>query len=328
MHRSAPSEILRQEKFIEDNILLDGKGMAIAPVSKDETKKTGYLMENFRIFRLKDRLIKEIPAHYHDFHKLIILLDGKGDYLIDGRSYPLSPRDLILVPAWEMHRPLISSDHPYERIVIYFAPAFLSMWQDEAELSCCFSREHSRVMQLTTGHTHDLLYHIMKLEAITKEDGFAQALYVKILFLEFLILLNRAIKNHELGEIEAASCDPKIQELLGYIASHLTDDLSIPLLADRIHLSKFHLMRKFKGETGYSLHQYIRTKRLLLAKSLLSGGSSITDICYETGFQSYSSFSRGFKEMFHSTPKEWQARTPSLPAYPVKTEEPYLQGKK
>ena len=62
-------------------------------------KKKGFLHQHFRIFHLKDTAMKEIPFHYHDFHKIIIFIDGEGQYIIEGKNYPLKPRDILFVSA-------------------------------------------------------------------------------------------------------------------------------------------------------------------------------------------------------------------------------------
>jgi AraC-like DNA-binding protein len=147
-----------------------------------------------------------------------------------------------------------------------------------------------------------------KLEHTAHAKGFANGLYTEILFIEFMILLNRALLAHELGELHASSYDEKIQYILSYINEHLDADLSIDTLAGKIYLSKYYLMRKFKRETGYSIHQYITSKRLLAARHLLAGKESVTDICYSCGFRDYSTFSRAFRSMFHMTPKEWREK--------------------
>ena len=41
-----------------------------------EYKKVGYLTSSFKLFHLKDQNKKEFSYHYHDFHKILILLNG------------------------------------------------------------------------------------------------------------------------------------------------------------------------------------------------------------------------------------------------------------
>ena len=259
--------------------------------------------------------VTSIPFHYHDFHKIILFLDGSADYVIEGKTYQLIPRDIIFVSAGEIHRPVFhSSSSPYERIVIYVAPDFLARCQaqdpEHNDLAACFcqAKKTAAVMHQTPDTSHDLLFHMEKLERTAHAEGFANGLYAEILFIEFMILLNRALIAHELGELHASSYDEKIQTVLTYINDHLDADLSIDTLAGKIYLSKYYLMRKFKQETGYSIHQYITSKRLLAARHLLSGNESVTDICYGCGFRDYSTFSRAFRAMFHMTPKEWREK--------------------
>ena len=107
--------------------------------------------------------------------------------------------------------------------------------------------------------------------------------------------------------MDAVSYDPKIQEVLTYINEHLADDLSIAVLAGHVFLSRYYLMKKFKADTGYSLHAYIRSKRLLFARDLLRTETSIQEISRASGFRDYSTFSRAFRTLFHCSPKEWRA---------------------
>lgn len=281
---------------------------------KDYEKK-GYLVSDFRVFRLKDASLKPIPFHYHDFHKIILFLDGDIDYVIEGKTYHLAARDIVFVSAGEIHRPIfLPSQAAYERIVIYVAPDFLSRWQaqgrEPVDLARCFvqARQTASVMHQAPGTNHDLLFHMERLEKASRAEGFASGLYMEVLFIEFMILLNRSLDDHELAGLDNASYDPKIQNILAYINQHLAEPLSVDALAAHAYMSKFYLMRKFKADTGYGIHQYIRSKRLLLARDLLKTDLPITQISAEVGFADYSTFSRAFKEMFQCSPREYRAR--------------------
>ena len=90
-----------------------------------EYKKVGYLTTSFKMFHLKDTSRREFHYHYHDFHKILILLGGDVTYCIEGRTYQLAPGDIVLVNAGEVHKPEIHSDLPYERIILYVSRIFL-----------------------------------------------------------------------------------------------------------------------------------------------------------------------------------------------------------
>jgi len=91
-----------------------------------------------------------------------------------------------------------------------------------------------------------------------------------------------------------------------YIKNHLFDKLTIDDLAQRFYLSKYYMMRKFKIDTGYSIHQYITNKRLLLARDCIRNDIPLTKLCFDCGFKDYSTFSRAFKNMFQQTPTEYK----------------------
>jgi AraC-like DNA-binding protein len=79
-------------------------------------------------------------------------------------------------------------------------------------------------------------------------------------------------------------------------------------LAKRLFISKYHLMRQFKAETGYSIHQYIANKRILFARDLIARGESPTDACYRCGFRDYTVFARAFKKQFGRSPRKESSR--------------------
>ena len=85
-----------------------------------------------------------------------------------------------------------------------------------------------------------------------------------------MIYLNRIFLEKEyIHDRKAYSSDSQIDQLLTYINRNLSADLSVETLARKYYLSKYYLMRRFKEETGYTLHSYIVSKRLLLAMNSL-----------------------------------------------------------
>lgn len=273
-------------------------------------EKRGYLKGGFKVFRLSDAALEPIPFHYHDFHKILVFLSGNVNYTIEGRTWKLSPRDLVFVRAGEIHRPEPEPGIPYERIVIYVSPAFFEQYKRGTEdLSLCFEGPVAKaVVHLAPGKTHDLLFHLEKLEQTTHAEGFANLLYIEMLFVEFLILLNRAMLKSELDALTPTLHDDKIQQVLEIINTQLTDRLSIDDLAAKLFVSRSYLMHKFKEATGCTIQQYIRSKRLLKARLLLlkSPDETLESIAYAAGFEGYLPFFRAFKTEFQKTPQAWK----------------------
>lgn len=87
--------------------------------------RRGYLVEDFRLFHLRDPQMRPVDFHYHSFHKIMILLSGHVTYAIEGASYALEPGDMVLIGSGSLHRPVVSDKVPYERIILYISPEFL-----------------------------------------------------------------------------------------------------------------------------------------------------------------------------------------------------------
>ena len=269
----------------------------------DQTEKTGYLNEDFRLFHIKDQTKQEFAYHYHDFHKVVIFISGKAVYHIEGKSYQLKPWDILLVNRHAIHRPEIDSSVPYERFILWIQNDI--PWQ---ELLKCFQKANDRSYTLV--RLNPVLQEKMKdilfeLETSAKSDGYGKELLTQALFLQFMVYLNRIfLEKQYIFDRKSYTFDSQIASILQYINHNLKENLSVENLASRYYVSKYHLMRKFKEETGYTLHNYIVNKRLLMARTLISQGMPVTKAAQECGFAEYSTFSRAYRKQFKSSPSE------------------------
>ncbi|MFU0826433.1 MAG: HTH araC/xylS-type domain-containing protein [Lachnoclostridium sp.] len=269
--------------------------------------KLGYLNDDFRIFHIVDEQKKVFDFHYHDFNKIMIFIKGNVSYSIEGRSYLLKPYDIVLVNAGEIHRPSILDDSAYERIIMYVSPLFLDAYKGaDYDLSYCFERarkEHSNVLRIHSMDKSKLYQVCQELEHSLQSSEFANELYQKILFLEFMIQLNRTAISNRINYQDSDMANTKLLQILDYINENLTDDITIDKLSSKFYLNRYYLMHFFKEGTGYTIGNYITRKRLLYAKNLVQKGKTLTEACFESGFKNYSTFSRAFKKAFHTMPK-------------------------
>jgi transcriptional regulator GlxA family with amidase domain len=99
--------------------------------------------------------------------------------------------------------------------------------------------------------------------------------------------------------------DEPVRDLLGWLPDHLTDDLSIPALAARTHLSERQFSRLFKSEVGVTPAEHVEAVRLEAACRLLETTSSPVDrIARECGFGAPETMNRAFQRRLDITPTE------------------------
>lgn len=268
-----------------------------------QTEKTGYLDEQFRLFHLKDQTRKEFSYHYHDFHKVVIFISGKAAYHIEGKAYQLKPWDILLVNRHAIHRPEIDSSVPYERFILWIQNDI--PWQ---ELLKCFQKANDRsynLVRLNSALQEKMKDILFELENSAKSDEYGREILTQSLFLQFMVYLNRIfLEKQYIFDKKSYTFNSQIASILQYINHNLKEDLSIETLSARYYVSKYHLMRKFKQETGYTLHNYIVNKRLLMARTLISNGMPVTKAAQESGFAEYSTFSRAYRKQFKTNPSE------------------------
>ena len=271
----------------------------------------GYLHEDFRLFHLRGAMEESVDWHYHTFHKIIEFLGGESGYGVEGKQYLLQPGDLVLVPQGCIHRPEAEPNAPYERRILYLSPEFLRRAGGSCDLAACFdrAREEFRFVVHPADGTGGA--QLAALEHAEREDAFGRELLAQSLLFQFLIGLNRAMADDLLQYAKPAAYDRKIESILRYLSEHLTGPVSIDDLAARFFVSKYHMMRQFRAQTGYTIHGYLTGKRLMFARAMIAAGTPVLQASEESGFGDYSAFLRAYRKQFGAAPnQEKRANTP------------------
>ena len=274
--------------------------------------KRGYLDQGFRLFHLKDTLAQKLQPHYHEFDKIILPLGGRVTYEVEGVAYFLKPWDMLLVQHNLIHRVAIDPEEPYERIVIWLGREWMASRSDPGEpLDACFETARRQGFHLLRTDGDRRLFYMQKiqqLEEALRSTEFGAGRMADTLCQQLLIGVNRDMLRYPTAREERDSyrVDPKMEEVLRYIAAHLEEPLSVDLLAREFYLSRYYLMHRFKAVTGYTVHQYISQKRLLRAGELIREGVPVMKAAEQAGFREYSTFLRAFQNTFRMSPREFR----------------------
>ena len=284
---------------------VSGEG-ARATGEKQNFRREGYLNENYHYFHLRDTAGQERNYHFHEFDKIVLLLSGKVEYVVEDVSYALRPWSVLLVRHHAIHRALIDVTEPYERIILYLDGKYFERLMPAAGLMECFDaadRTGQCLLLPDREQREELAGLLRRYEEAERDGRYGAEALRDTLIMQLLISLNRI---HSAGAAAGTErrFDGKIQATLSYINENLTADLSIEALADRVFLSRYHFMRLFKQQTGSTVHAYVRQKRLLYAARLIREGVPAGQAAAECGFNDYSVFNRAFRESFGIRPTE------------------------
>ena len=104
-----------------------------------------------------------------------------------------------------------------------------------------------------------------------------------------------------------------IRETTSFIESHLIEPLNLDVISDHVCVSKFHLLRIWKGATETGLMEYVRRRRLACSlEELLKHHNSMDYVALTFGFGSDRAYSRAFEEEFGKTPARWRRHPEAL----------------
>ncbi|SEG56712.1 AraC family transcriptional regulator [Paenibacillus sp. UNC499MF] len=263
-----------------------------------------------------------IPAgfHSHLYYEIYYFHSGQCSYLVGDRIYNLSPGDLLLMNGMTLHYPKINPAYEYCRTIVHFDPAFAEGLFRAPLLTPVlnpFKKVDNRLISLESGEREKLepmLEQLCSLSGkndIISRDRFLVA-FMQVLLQVYEIADKPRNRNHEPG----GPRQQHVQQLISYVETHYSEDLTLDDMAEAVHLNKHYLVKMFKETTGITLFHYLYRRRINQAKVLftLEPEKSITETAYEVGFKHLSHFSQTFKKFTGLTADEYRKQV--LYTYP------------
>lgn len=108
-------------------------------------------------------------------------------------------------------------------------------------------------------------------------------------------------------ERNLAPVTPLVKKVIRFIRHNLSNNLSVTLIAEHVHMSRSALSTRFKKEVGMTLSSFIMNERLEKAKSLLHyTDKTLSEISLYLCFSSQSHFQNIFKKECGITPNEFR----------------------
>jgi AraC family transcriptional regulator len=109
------------------------------------------------------------------------------------------------------------------------------------------------------------------------------------------------------------STDRRVEQVGLIIDADPAGKWTVERLARSCELSRFHFSRRFKHLTGFSVMAYVRSRRIELAKNILSTTRApIKEIAAKCGFSNGSQFARDFRSVTSLTPRRFRDESHSV----------------
>ncbi|KXF82298.1 AraC family transcriptional regulator [Enterovibrio coralii] len=129
--------------------------------------------------------------------------------------------------------------------------------------------------------------------------------------LEAEVLLYEFIETVMAGDVMTLITRDHAQPEMRRVKEKLLDDMQqtqqLEDLASEAGMSRYQLLRAFKGQFGLPPNAYLMDEKIKRAKVLLKAGKGIADVAFQLGFSDQAHFQRQFKKKLAVTPKYYQS---------------------
>ena len=250
-----------------------------------------YIQETGRL-KSRDRHISR-RSHLESY-LFFIVLSGRGTVTIGKNLWEIGPGDHIFLDCQEPYAHESSEDDPWTLLWVHFYGTAMSGYH-------AYFTRHQKASVFHPDSPSDF-----------------QSILEQILILEKNRAGNRELLENELlhrlvtqiltwqTEIPVKKEDnitSKLLEIRGFLDEHFTEKISLDELANLFYISKYHMMRQFRAQTGYTIHGYLTGKRLMFARAMIAAGTPVLQASEESGFGDYSAFLRAYRKQFGQSPR-------------------------
>lgn len=263
------------------------------------------------------RVAGNIAPHYHPLAELTLVLEGSGRKTVNGKTHRMKPGAVCLYLPHHVHGSEHEAGEPTQVYCCMFDIRLLS----EAQLDAVDLRRLFQVGGALPSHTYleGAAYVRMKDAFSRLHDEYGQPPgtpgrngMLRSMLTEAALLFLRALAQSHLpagpASDPASEAEQPFWAALQYVHVHYTEPLSLDAVARELHVSAAYVSRLFRKHTGQSLLRYVHQLRIESAAHLLAATDMpVSDITFASGFESFRTFARVFRELKGQTPSEYRS---------------------
>lgn len=243
---------------------------------------------------------ESVSSHFHYHAELILSFEGGFDAIIDGERFYVNEGTGVIVFPYQLHE-YIAVDSK-RALVLLFHPERNQKYYEYFKGN--LPRSAHIPAELITDEVKDISELIIKharLRKSTKFSGELLEIYKEAVF--GLILENLELEPTASGQIDL------LRRVVHWCQENYTGQVTIPVAARALAISESQLSHLFSCKLHTGFRDYINSLRVQAAIELLvKTRKPISEIAFDCGFVSFSTFNRAFLKSTGLTPREVRER--------------------
>jgi len=253
--------------------------------------------------------IKSHIWHYHPEIELIFVCGGSGKRQIGSNISYFSDGDLILIGSNLPHCGMTNenTNNDYE-VVIQFPIDFLGseFWQAKEMNKIAVLLEAAKSGIVFGDEVKNALK--TKMEALTEATSLAKLMILIEILDELSHTQDYKILNASKYYLQTQKEDnDRISVIFNYVKDHFKEQITLETVAELSNMTVPSFCRYFKKITNKTFTQFVNEYRITHSLKLLAEQPmSITEVCFDSGFNNFSYFNKTFKEHTQMSPSQYR----------------------
>ncbi len=242
-------------------------------------------------------------THWHKELEIIYLLNGTMGVVIEGQRYKLVQGDALVIDSNLIHE--VQARQSMMQIIIHVDRDFIdSKLSGQGKYLIHCSREELVDEQL--GAYLEILDCLKQLPPLYVQQPTGYRIESESIALDVIYRLIRdfSIPLHDDDAPSLTQRQMRTKEILQYVDAHYKEPLSLEDIAGEFSLSREYFSRLFRQSVGITFTEHLNRVRLThIYHDLIATDQPIMRLIEEHGFTNYKLFSRMFREIYGSTPR-------------------------
>ena len=250
--------------------------------------------------------------HWHPEVELTYFLEGEMIYKINQREYHVHAGDALFCNSNALHTGYMTDSNDCVYVAVTFHPRILYGYE-ASEIDTHFISPilmdgsfGSMYFNPDKEWMRQVIQHIKGIYEVSSKKTDFYPMQVQIALLElWLKIYQHSIRQRSTPDPRSAKDIARLRDILDYLHSHYSENVSLENIADSVHICKSECCRFFKKQMNQTLFEYLMEYRVSQSLSLLKAGISVTETCSICGFQNPAYFSRVFRKVMGCAPRDF-----------------------
>ncbi len=254
----------------------------------------------------------QYKAHTHNCCEFYLFVKGpETDYVVEGNRFRIQPGDIVLTREQELHCPIFYGEGDYECFYMKLTNDCFDRLSHRMQSPLYCFRERDRGCDNLLRMTEEEQRLVMRTcYQILQEKDFPHETSRTFCFSYVLLILatiNRAFARNAALPADSV-LSPLMQSILGYVNNNIAQIHDAQEVAGKFFITTSYFSRLFRNNMNITFTKYLRSKKIALAKKHLIQGSTVTEACFESGFEDYSYFISTFHREVGVSPLQYQKK--------------------